>query len=201
MNTMIDDIAIKTFPTDSGNRNGGSLYDGVTVIHIPTCTKLSVSNRGSLCANKAEALELIQKAVVGKLTYQQMEDEYNRMSAMLQQQVELMQHQLEAMKAMIKQEAHEAYWDASDSNRADRWAESFDESVRLQFENYWHLNDKDKVLPSAYLAHIQSHAGQAGWNACVDYLVENSSADLFTDGEAEQARQVGLQYAEAIRKG
>lgn len=39
--------------------------------------------------------------------------------------------------AVVKDEAHEAYWDASDSNRADRWNDNFDASVREQFEKYW----------------------------------------------------------------
>lgn len=51
------------------------------------------------------------------------------------------------------------------------------------------------------LLDIQAEAGRAGWNACVDWLVENSSADLFTDGEADQARDVGKEYAESVRKG
>lgn len=44
---------------------------------------------------------------------------------------------LEAAEKRVKEEAYEAYWEASDSNRADRWAENFDESVRQQFEKYW----------------------------------------------------------------
>ena len=53
--------------------------------------------------------------------------------------------ELEALKARIKEEAYEAYWDASDSNRADRWTDNFDESVRAQFETYWAHSQKDKA--------------------------------------------------------
>lgn len=52
--------------------------------------------------------------------------------------------ELEALKLRVKEEAYEAYWDASDSNRADRWADNFDESVRAQFETYWAQSHKDK---------------------------------------------------------
>lgn len=55
--------------------------------------------------------------------------------------------------------------------------------------------------PQQCLLDIQAEAGRAGWNACVDWLVENSSADLFTDGEADQARYVGKEYAESVRQG
>jgi hypothetical protein len=51
-----------------------------------------------------------------------------------------------------------------------------------------------------HLAQVKADAGRAGWLACIDWLIENSSADLFTDGEAEVARDIGKQYAEQIRK-
>lgn len=44
---------------------------------------------------------------------------------------------------LIKKEAHNAFWEASDSNRADRHDERFDESVRQQFEKYWQDNGAD----------------------------------------------------------
>ena len=53
------------------------------------------------------------------------------------------QQQIAELKAKIKEEAYNAYWDASDSNRADRWTDNFDESVRKQFEKYWAENHKE----------------------------------------------------------
>lgn len=50
--------------------------------------------------------------------------------------------ELEALKARIKEEAYEAYWQASDDNRADRWNDTFDKDVRASFEKYWQENNK-----------------------------------------------------------
>lgn len=55
--------------------------------------------------------------------------------------------------------------------------------------------------PDQYMRDVKAEAVQAGWNACVDYLIENSSSDLFTDGEAEQTKEVGKEYAAKVRQG
>lgn len=44
----------------------------------------------------------------------------------------------------IKKEAYEAYWQASDENRADRWADDFDERVQKSFEDYWLANKEQQ---------------------------------------------------------
>lgn len=50
--------------------------------------------------------------------------------------------ELEALKASVKEEAHDAYWQASDNNRCDRWSDTFDEDIREEFEKYWQENHK-----------------------------------------------------------
>lgn len=76
---------------------------------------------------------------------------------------------------------------------AGSWPDTAEEKQRI--------SDAIVSDPQQCLHDVQAEAGRAGWIACVDWLVENSSADLFTDGEAEQARDVGDQYAESVRQG
>lgn len=44
-------------------------------------------------------------------------------------------------------------------------------------------------------------AHRLGWFACVDWMIENSKTELFTDGEAEVAKDVGSQYADVAIRG
>lgn len=38
---------------------------------------------------------------------------------------------------LIKSVAYEAYYQACDDNRSDRWADDFDENIKADFEEFW----------------------------------------------------------------
>lgn len=57
------------------SKTGGSVHDGITVVHVPTCTTVSVSGLASLHANKAEALAQLERAIQGKRTYERIKSD------------------------------------------------------------------------------------------------------------------------------
>ncbi len=124
----------------------------------------SEAERNSLAAHRAEEAKL-----------------YVEDKAALAAQVEVLQH-------LVKEEAHNAYWDASDSNRADRMSDRFDESVREQFEKYWSgVKHNDAIAPAACLAQVKADA--------VESAVKFFHPARDIDAEALQS------YAERIRQG
>lgn len=115
----------------------------------------------------------------------------------LQAERDALAAQLVVQQGLIKEAAHDGYWDASDSNRADRWSETFDESVREQFEKYW--ADNELPTPTQALAEIRAEAGRAGYlQALADTAHRIDSYYATTD---EQDNIAAEEYAEKIRKG
>jgi len=78
----------------------------------------------------------------------------------------------------------------------DAHKETARQHTKLAAEGIYYTTDELRL----HDIEIRAEAGRAGWMACIDWLIENSSAELFADGEAEVARDIGKQYAEQIRK-
>lgn len=71
---------------------------------------------------------------------------------------EVLKAQVTAIVSLTKELAHDAFWAASDINRADRDSDTFDSDVRQQFENKWSDNDKNTNLPDMCLREMQARA-------------------------------------------
>lgn len=56
--------------------------------------------------------------------------------------------------ALIKENAHAAYYRASDQNRCDRWSDEFDDDIRVEFEA--HFAEVSPQIEQEVIAALQS---------------------------------------------
>jgi hypothetical protein len=104
--------------------------------------------------------------------------------------------QVEQLKKIAKEEAHDAYYEASDNNRCDRWSDTFDEDIKAEFEEYWNKNkiyEKFKIEPVQYLQEIKAQAGRAGFVKATAIDWERYSED--------EIKKAADEYAECVKAG
>ncbi len=102
--------------------------------------------------------------------------------------------QVEVLKALVKEDAHQAYWEASDENRSDRWADNFDDDVRKKFDDYWENNGhQSEQLPSpaACLAQVKAET----LDAAIAYATTRLNPNLSVFNKDRL-----LEYADRIRQ-
>ena len=83
-----------------------------------------------------------------------------------EQRILELEAQVEQLRKLAKEEAHNAYYEASDNNRCDRWADDFDEKIKTEFEAYWNQNKIDQlfhITPDQCLSDAKSQEFRAGY--------------------------------------
>lgn len=120
----------------------------------------------------------------------------------LQAERDALAAQVASLKALVKEEAYEAYWSASDDNRADRWDDKFDDSVRRQFEKYWESrqHNHDSITPAQCLLQVKANTLQLALHEVANQYDGNDTSNYWCIG-ANHVFVLFAKYAEKIQQG